>query len=213
MSSARLNSIAAVFGILGIASCAAPTGGGKSADGINLGSSGAHPVQPLSDKPRFGQPITEADISAWNIDVRTSDGRGLPPGRGSVADGRKVYAAKCVSCHGPEAKGGPVYGPMVGGIGSFTTGKRVLTPGSMYPYAPILFDYIRRSMPMDAPQTLTVNEVYAVSAYLLHLNGLLPGDATVDQTSLAAVKMPNRDGFIVDDRPDVRAVRCMTNCK
>jgi cytochrome c len=83
----------------------------------------------------------------------------------------------------------------------------------MYPYAPILFDYIRRSMPMDAPQTLSVNEVYAVSAYLLNLNGLLPADAVVDQTTLVQVRMPNRDGFIVDDRPDVRAQRCMTNCK
>ena len=143
-------------------------------------------MQPLPDKPRFGQPIAEADVAAWNIDVRTSDGRGLPSGRGTVAEGRKVYDAKCVSCHGPDAKGGPVYGAMVGGIGSFTTGKRVVTPGSMYPYAPILFDYIRRSMPMDAPQTLSANEVYAVSAYLLHLNGLLPADAAVDQTSLPA---------------------------
>lgn len=213
MSSARLKALAVVIGAVGLASCATPQGGGRSAEGINLGSTAPHAVQPLSDKPRFGQPIAEADIAAWNIDVRTSDGRGLPPGRGSVAEGRKVYDAKCVACHGPDAKGGPVYGAMVGGIGSFTTGKRVLTPGSMYPYAPILFDYIRRSMPMDAPQTLTANEVYAVSAYLLHLNGLLPADAAVDQTSLPAVKMPNRDGFIVDDRPDVRAVRCMTNCK
>jgi cytochrome c len=170
-------------------------------------------VQALPDKPRFGQPVSEADLVAWNIDIRTSDGMGLPPGRGSVAEGRKVYEGKCIACHGPDAKGGAMYGAMVGGIGSFTTNTRVLTPGSMYPYAPILFDYIRRSMPMDAPQTLTANEVYAVSAYLLHLNGLLAADAVVDQTSLAHVKMPNRDGFILDDRPDVRAVRCMTNCK
>ena len=213
MSSARLKTTAALIAAAALASCASPQGGSKSADGVYLGSTAPHPVQPLPDKPRFGQAIAESDVAAWNIDVRTSDGRGLPPGRGSVAEGRKVYDAKCVACHGAEAKGGAVYGSMVGGIGSFTTGKRVLTPGSMYPYAPILFDYIRRSMPMDAPQTLTANEVYAVSAYLLHLNGLLPADATVDQTSLAAVKMPNRDGFILDDRPDVRAVRCMTNCK
>lgn len=213
MSSARLKTTAALIAAAALASCAGPQGGSKSADGIYLGATGPHPVQPLPDKPRFGQAIAEADVAAWNIDVRTSDGRGLPAGRGSVAEGRKVYDAKCVACHGAEAKGGAVYGSMVGGIGSFTTGKRVLTPGSMYPYAPILFDYIRRSMPMDAPQTLTANEVYAVSAYLLHLNGLLPADATVDQASLPAVKMPNRDGFIVDDRPDVRAVRCMTNCK
>jgi cytochrome c len=102
---------------------------------------------------------------------------------------------------------------MVGGIGSFKTEKRVVTPGSMYPYAPILFDYIRRAMPMDRPQTLTANEVYALSAYLLNLNGIIPSDAVMDQTSLARVKMPNRDGFVIDDRPDVRAVRCMTNCR
>ena len=213
MSSAKLKLITAALAALALMSCAAPRSGGKSADGINLGSSGPHPVQPLADKPRFGQPISEADVGAWNIDIRTSDGRGLPPGRGSVAEGRKVYESKCLACHGADAKGGTVYGAMVGGIGSFKTDKRVLTPGSMYPYAPILFDYIRRSMPMDSPQTLTANEVYAVSAYLLHLNGLLPADASVDQTSLAQVKMPNRDGFILDDRPDTRAVRCMTNCK
>jgi cytochrome c len=137
----------------------------------------------------------------------------LPAGRGTVAEGAKVYAAKCVSCHGAAARGGPMFGSMVGGIGSFTTNTRVLTPGSMYPYAPILFDYIRRAMPMDAPQTLTPNEVYAVSAYLLNLNGIIPADAVMDQKTLAAVQMPNRNGFIVDDRPDVRAERCMSNCK
>ena len=162
---------------------------------------------------KFGKPISEADIAAWNIDIRTSDGQGLPAGRGSVAEGKTVYDAKCAVCHGPEAKGGPVYGAMVGGIGSFKTNTRVLTPGSMYPYAPILFDYIRRAMPMDRPQSLSVNEVYAVSAYILNLNGLVPGDAVMDQNSLARVQMPNRDGFIVDDRPDTQAVRCMTNCR
>ena len=162
---------------------------------------------------KFGKPISEADIAPWNIGVRTSDGKGLPAGRGSVAEGKRVYDAKCQSCHGAEAKGGPVYGSMVGGIGSFTTNTRVLTPGSMYPYAPILFDYIRRAMPMDRPQSLSANEIYAVSAYLLNLNGLVPANAVMDQASLPQVQMPNRNGFIVDDRPDTRVVRCMTNCK
>jgi cytochrome c len=161
----------------------------------------------------FGQPISETDIAPWNIDIRTQDGRGLPPGSGSVADGKKIYDAKCLSCHGADAKGGPVYGTMVGGIGSFTTNTRVLTPGSMYPYAPILFDYIRRAMPMDRPLTLTNDEVYALSAYLLNLNGLVPANAVMDAKSLTAVQMPNRNGFIVDDRPDTKAVRCMTGCK
>jgi len=217
MSSAKLKLVvaacaaaAATWGCANMGMGGAPA---KTANGINLGAAAPHPVQPLAHKPRFGRPISEADVAAWNIDVRTSDGAGLPPGRGSVAEGKAVYDTKCVACHGAEAKGGPVYGSMVGGIGSMTKTPRVLTPGSMYPYAPILFDYIRRSMPMDRPQTLSANEVYALSAYLLNLNGLVPASAVMDAQSLPRVQMPNKDGFIVDDRPDAKAVRCMTNCK
>jgi mono/diheme cytochrome c family protein len=175
---------------------------------------GAGHVQAGEPRPPvgYGKPISEADLAAWNIDIRTKDGQGLPSGKGSVAQGKQVYEAKCIACHGEDAKGGPVYASMVGGIGSFTTNARVLTPGSMYPYAPVLFDYIRRAMPMNEPQTLTNDEVYAVSAYLLNLNGLVPADAVMDAKSMSAVKMPNRDGFIVDDRPDVKAVRCMKDC-
>lgn len=162
--------------------------------------------------PRLGQPITEAQLAKWNIDVRTPDGKGLPPGKGSVADGKKVYDAKCLACHGEGAKGGPVFGSMVGGIGSFTTNTRVLTPGSMYPYAGVLFDYVRRAMPMNAPQSLTDDEAYAVSAYILHLNGLMDANAVGDAKTFTALRMPNRDGFIVDDRPDTQAARCMSNC-
>lgn len=174
------------------------------------GKSSALPPKPAS--VAYGKPISPADLASWDIDIRTPDGRGLPPGKGSVAEGKKIYDQKCIACHGPDAKGGSQYGSMVGGIGSFTTDKRVLTPGSMYPYAPILFDYIRRAMPMDRPQTLTNDEVYALSAYILHLNGLAPANAVMDAKSLAAVEMPNRNGFIPDDRPDVAATRCMSNC-
>jgi len=216
MSSARLKQIAVLGAAALVVWGCASTGGGmadKSATGIPLGTSGPHAVQPLPDRPRFGQPVSEADLAAWNIDIRAPDGLGLPVGRGSVADGKKLYDAQCLACHGADAKGGAVFGTMVGGIGSFKGSPRVLTPGSMYPYAPILFDYIRRSMPMDRPQALNANEVYALSAYLLNLNGLVPADAVMDQNSLPKVQMPNRDGFLVDDRPDVKAVRCMSGCK
>ena len=161
---------------------------------------------------RFGQPIAETDLAAWAIDVRGPDGSGLPPGGGSVVAGKAVFDAQCASCHGAAAAGGPVFGPMVGGIGSFTTDRRVLTPGSMYPFAPALFDYVRRAMPMNAPQSLSNDQVYAVSGYILHLNGLVPADAVMNAGTLAAVQMPNRNGFVVDDRPDTRAVRCMSDC-
>ena len=219
MSSARLKQVLCLLGGgLLVGACAGLTGSdpgmaAKSSTGIPLGKSAPHPVQPLADKPRFGKAISEADVAAWNIDIRTPDGLGLPPGRGSVAQGRQVYAAQCAACHGADAKGGPVYGSMVGGIGSMTQSPRVLTPGSMYPYAPILFDYIRRSMPMDKPQTLSNDEVYALSAYLLNLNGLVPADAVMDAQSLPRVQMPNRNAFMIDDRPDSQAARCMSNCK
>ena len=190
--------LAGAFPLLFVVACTTP-------------SSNPHPKNVSG--AAFGKPISEASLVAWNIDIRTQDGLGLPAGTGNAVVGEKIYNQKCASCHGPEAKGGPVYGTMVGGIGSFTTDKRILTPGSMYPYAPILFDYVRRAMPMNNPQSLTNDEVYALSAYILNLNGLVGKSDEMNSITLAAVKMPNRDGFIVDDRPDTKAVRCMTNCK
>ncbi len=161
---------------------------------------------------KIGAAVSEDDLSLWNIDVTTPDGRGLPPGKGSVSEGEKIFAEQCVTCHGEKAAGGSMYGSMVGGVGSFLTDKRKLTPGSMYPYAPILFDYIRRAMPMTAPESLTNDEAYALSAYILNLNDLVPADGVLDAKAITAIKMPNRDGFMVDDRPDTKAVRCMENC-
>src|SRR6267143_981130 len=170
--------VAACAGAFTLWGCVAmeQRGGGMSAttaEGIPLGMSGPHPVQPLPDKPRFGHPVSEAELAAWNMDIRTPDGRGLPPGRGSVAEGKAIYAAKCVACHGADAKGGP----------------------------------------MDRSHSLSANETYALAAYLLNLNGLVPTDAVMDSDSLPRVQMPNRDGFLIDDRPDTHAVRCMTDCK
>jgi cytochrome c len=117
----------------------------------------------------------------------------------------------CVACHGVKLEGG--LGPaLAGGVGSLTTDKPLKTIGSYWPYATTLFDYIRRAMPFQAPQSMSNDDVYGVTAYLLHKNGILPANATVDAASLAKVKMPNRDNFYVDDRPDVKAGRCMKDC-
>ncbi|MHB2205831.1 c-type cytochrome [Methylobacterium sp. CM6257] len=150
----------------------------------------------------IGRPATEAEIAAWNIDI-DRDGRKLPPGRGSVAQGRAVFDAQCASCHGGRGEGGTGE-RLVGGQGTLASAKPVKTVGSFWPYAPTLFDYIRRAMPMNAPQSLSDDDVYAVSGYVLHLNGLVPEGAVLDAATLAAVRMPNRDGFVPDPRPDVK---------
>jgi mono/diheme cytochrome c family protein len=150
----------------------------------------------------IGRVATPAEISGWNIDVGR-DGSNLPPGSGSVARGRAVFAEQCAACHGPEGQGG-VGDRLVGGQGTLATARPVRTVGSYWPYAPTLFDYIRRAMPQNAPQSLSNEDVYAVSAYILNLNGLVPADAVLDAKTLAAIKMPNRDKFVPDPRPDVQ---------
>ncbi|HBP29882.1 MAG: c-type cytochrome [Advenella sp.] len=149
----------------------------------------------------FGHPVTPEEIVAWDINV-FADGRNLPDGSGTVTQGGAIYAQQCASCHGSKGEGGSG-DKLVGGIGKLASGKPVKTVGSYWPYAPTLFDYIRRAMPLTAPQSLNNEQVYAVTAYLLHLNGLVEQDARLDAKSLAAIKMPNRDGFVPDPRPDV----------
>ena len=125
-----------------------------------------------------------------------------PAGSGTVAHGREVYAGQCASCHGETGEGG-LGDKLVGGKGTLASSKPVKTVGSFWPYAPTLFDYVRRAMPMNAPESLDNDDVYAVVGYLLNLNGLVPDDAVMDAKSLSAVRMPNRDGFVADPRPDV----------
>ncbi|WP_455244259.1 c-type cytochrome [Petrachloros mirabilis] len=148
----------------------------------------------------FGRPATEGEIKAWDIAIDPT-GVGLPPGRGTVQQGAAVYANKCAACHGPTGIEGPQV-PLVGGQGSLTTDKPIKTIGSYWPYATTLYDYIYRAMPFTAPQSLTPDEVYALVAWLLHENGIISSDATMDSTTLPAVNMPNRNGFVSDPRPD-----------
>ena len=158
----------------------------------------------------LGRAASAAEVAGWNIDV-LPDGTGLPPGKGSVSQGKTVYQNKCLACHGAKMEGG--IGPaLVGGEGSLTTEKPLKTVGSYWPYSSTLFDYIRRAMPFQAPQSLSNEDVYSVTGYILQANGLMKEDASVDASSLIAVKMPNRNGFYVDNRPDAKNTRCMQNC-
>ena len=154
------------------------------------------------DQYGLGRPATQEEIRAWDIDVAPT-GEGLPPGRGTVKQGAEVYAAKCASCHGPTGTEGPK-DRLVGGQGTLATGKPIKTIGSYWPYATTLYDYIKRAMPFNAPQSLTPDETYAVVAWLLFQNRIIAEDAVMDARSLPTVRMPNRDGFIRDPRPDVR---------
>jgi S-disulfanyl-L-cysteine oxidoreductase SoxD len=158
----------------------------------------------------IGRTATDAEIAGWNIDIGRN-GENLPPGSGTVSQGREVFAQQCAACHGDKGEGG-VGERLVGGQGTIATPKPIKTVGSYWPYAPTLFDYIRRAMPQNAPQSLSNEDVYAVSAYILNMNGLVPADATLDAKTLSAIKMPNRGMFTGDPRPDVKNPACEKGC-
>jgi cytochrome c len=143
--------------------------------------------------PHLGQPISPADAAAWDISVGP-DGVGLPPGSGTPAQGAVVYAQKCAACHGDKGEG-KTNARLVGGQ---ITGPNpaVKTVGSYWPYATMVFDFTRRAMPWTAPKSLTDDEVYAVTAHILRLNGIIGDNDVMDAKTLPQVKMPNRDGFV-----------------
>lgn len=151
----------------------------------------------------IGRPATPADIAAIDIDVRP-DGQGLPAGHGTPADGATIYASKCASCHGKTGKEGP-NDILVGrdpraGFPFSQDPKLPHTIGNYWPYATTVFDYVRRAMPPTAPGSLTNDEVFALTAFLLHANELIPADAVMDQATLPKVQMPARQFFMPDTR-------------
>ena len=150
----------------------------------------------------FGRPPTAADIASVDIDVKP-DGSGLPAGSGNAAAGEKIYDAQCAACHGRTGTEGP-RDRLVGGRGSLATARPIKTVGSYWQYAPTLYDYINRAMPFTAPGTLKPDEVFSLVAFLLNRNGVIGDDDVVDRNSLPMVKMPNRDGFVVE--PEFRNV-------
>lgn len=147
-------------------------------------------------RPALGAPVSATEVARWDISIPPS-GAGLPEGSGTARQGLQVYEQKCMSCHGVKGAGKPA-DALAGGVGSLAGGKPVRTVGSYWPYATTLFDYVRRAMPIANPLSLTSDEVYAVSAYLLFINGIVEEDAAMNARSLPMVKMPNRDGFISD---------------
>jgi len=158
----------------------------------------------------IGRAPTPAEIEGWAIAVRP-DGQGLPAGKGSVNEGAEVYADQCAACHGTFGEGEGRYPKLAGG--SLKGERPEPTVGSYWPYATTLWDYINRAMPFPAPHSLTADQVYAITAYILNLNNLVPNDFVADRSSLPKVKMPNHDAFIwKDPRPDTTSKACMTNC-
>jgi len=148
-----------------------------------------------AEGPGLGTAVTPAELAAWDISIQP-DGTGLPAGSGTVEAGKTVYIEKCAACHNQEGAGQP-FDRLVGGQGSLNTATPVKTVGSFWPYATTVFDYIRRSMPFQAPKSLTDDEVYAVTAYLLSLNGIIKPREVMNAKTLPKVRMPNRDGFVL----------------
>lgn len=148
-----------------------------------------------AETPRLGKPITPADITPWDLSI-APDGTGLPPGRGTVKQGKEIFFEKCSYCHGAEGQGDAA-DRLVGGQGTLTTDKPVKTVGSYWPYATTLFDFIRRAMPLNEPETLTNDQVYAVAAYILAMNKIIPEKTAMDAKSLPKVKMPNQGNFFI----------------
>ena len=149
---------------------------------------------PRADSPMLGETASPEAIARRDIGVMP-DGTGLPEGSGNVAQGKRVYDTKCIACHGPEGAGGSA-DQLAGASNALTDDYPEKTIGAYWPYATTLFDLIRRSMPMDAPGSLSDNEVYALTAYLLYLNNIIATDNIMDAITLPKTVMPNRDGFI-----------------
>jgi cytochrome c len=144
--------------------------------------------------PGLGVEATPEQVAGWALTIMP-DGTGLPPGSGTVAEGAAVFRQKCIACHGPEGQNG-INDRLAGGHGTLSSDRPVKTIGSYWPYATTIFDYIRRAMPFTAPMSLTNDEVYALTAYLLSINGIIDDDVVIDAQSLPGVEMPNAGNFI-----------------
>jgi cytochrome c len=164
----------------------------------------------------IGSPATPEQIAGWDIDVRP-DGQGAPPGQGSVEAGEQVYMDKCAACHGEFGESAGRWPQLAQGKGTLATNDPVKTVGSYFPYLSSVFDYIRRAMPFGDAQSLSNDELYAVTAYVLYLNDIVDDKFVLSKETWDQVKMPNKDGFFDDDRTTAEkefwnSNPCMRNC-
>ena len=181
--------------------------------GLAVGCGGDRSDEEPARRYGLGRAATAAEVAALDVDAGP-DGVGLPPGSGTVAQGQAIYAQQCASCHGVNGEGMPPVNPPVIGrpaaAENFPFGNNPTLPrtiGNYWPYATTVFDYVRRAMPLNAPGSLSNEEVYAVTAYLLAANQVIPMNTTLDSARLAGVRMPYVDRFVVDDRPAAKTVR------
>lgn len=171
----------------------------------------------LAGKMNLGRDATNAEVSAWDTDVRP-DGKGLPEGKGTVAEGEVVYAEKCASCHGDFGEGIDRWPVLAGGQGSLQSERPVKTIGSFWPYLSTVFDYVNRAMPFGHASSLQADEVYAITAYLLNLNDIVDADFELSKQNFVTIRLPNEANFIEDQRPDTPVLAtgaepCMKDCK
>lgn len=156
-----------------------------------LGMLASTPV--AGESPGLGEPMTDEELAEVSLTV-LPNGDGLPPGSGDARAGADLYARHCAACHGAEGEGS-LNDRLVGGVGTIGTEAPVRSVGSYWPYATTIFDYVRRAMPYNAPGSLGDDEVYSLTAFLLHANGVIDEDVVIDRQSLPRVEMPNREGF------------------
>lgn len=164
----------------------------------------------------LGREALPEEVAAWDIDVRP-DGQGLPEGSGTVAEGEEIFAERCAMCHGDFGEGLGRWPVLAGGKDTLASNDPVKTVGSYWPYLSTVYDYVYRAMPFGNAQSLTADETYAVVAYILYLNYLMDEDGTLGRDNFAGIRMPNEDGFFMDDRPDTPTLAqeepCVTDCK
>jgi mono/diheme cytochrome c family protein len=179
----------------------------------------ASPAWAQDKTPRnygIGQPATAEQIAGWDIDVRP-DGQGAPPGKGSVKDGEKVYLERCAACHGEFGESAGRWPQLAQGKGTLASNDPVKTVGSYFPYVSSVLDYIRRAMPFGDAQSLTNDELYAVTAFVLNLNDIVDDKFVLSKETWSQVKMPNANGFYDDDRETTEKAfwkkPCMKDCR